>query len=797
MLSIRKRVHSGLRNRSITEPQVGKLYNRLYLKQDIRLSSSQARTDNNKGKKNENLFSIPDISYDKNLIFNTKEYQRQFIDLNSNSNEFSITLDQNLNKLINEFNLKIDNKNQLLNNILKKLIENYKDNYNHNCYFILQTQTINNLFTVFKNDKLMQYELLNYLINFKIKFTNDYFNKNEINSVLKDLSFGNSNDMIQFLNGGSKLINSNNGGGGEEDYSIYKINKDEIKDLKILKIYEDQFNFRMLSYTINYCIKKNLLLRADQLLKIYEKRLNDKDLLITFNKDLQWDDFIKLSMKYKLQFKIDETNDVENLQLGENESNDNNNNSKFNDFDLIINDLNKYNDKTLFLKSSIPLIDYFSKMHDLSSFLKLTDRIIELNKTRNNERLILFINHYFLKFLIKQKNENVNFKIILSYFLKLFPNSIELILNLGLFGDNYKISNKLNDKEEKLNLFKENFLNNLDDPSIRDELILKDSLPLLSTLTILIKEFLITTKFDINLINDKIINNYIEQVIYIQSLEKGGDNTDKFIEYHPFNSKNHTSQIIDIVIYYCNLDKKYNIGYMILMNFLNRSEEFKTVFTSTKNINQLIYRLSSIDLKKSVELIDKLENDKRLKLSSLIYFNLMIKLFKLGYKDDALKIFKKLINNTTDSKILQNSSKFGKLLINYNYELPSFKNFKKNINKKLQSNITELSNRIIENDESNKSEKADVEEINEMDEINSFEKLLEIELNNYFSKKNYHSIELNDELSKKILFKLFDKNKNLNNKKRKIKEMKLDSIEKTKDNDSTNDKVKINATITE
>ncbi|GMF61750.1 unnamed protein product [[Candida] boidinii] len=204
----------------------------------------------------------------------------------------------------------------------------------------------------------MQYELLNYLINFKIKFTNDYFNKNEINSVLKDLSFGNSNDMIQFLNGGSKLINSNNtNGGGEEDYSIYKINKDEIKDLKILKIYEDQFNFRMLSYTINYCIKKNLLLRADQLLKIYEKRLNDKDLLITFNKDLQWDDFIKLSMKYKLQFKIDETND-ENSQVDENETNDNNN-LKFNDFDLIINDLNKYNDKTLFLKSSIPLIDYF------------------------------------------------------------------------------------------------------------------------------------------------------------------------------------------------------------------------------------------------------------------------------------------------------------------------------------------------------------------------------------------------------------------------------------------------------
>ncbi|OWB83645.1 hypothetical protein B5S33_g2276 [[Candida] boidinii] len=320
----------------------------------------------------------------------------------------------------------------------------------------------------------MQYELLNYLINFKIKFTNDYFNKNEINSVLKDLSFGNSNDMIQFLNGGSKLINNNDiNGGGEEDYSIYKINKDEIKDLKILKIYEDQFNFRMLSYTINYCIKRNLLLRADQLLKIYEKRLNDKDLLVTFNKDLQWDDFIKLSMKYKLQFKIDETND-ENLQVGENESNDNNS-LKFNDFDLIINDLNKYNDKTLFLKSSIPLIDYFSKMHDLSSFLKLTDRIIELNKTRNNERLILFINHYFLKFLIKQKNENVNFKIILSYFLKLFPNSIELILNLGLFGENYKISNKLNDKEEKLNLFKVNFLNNLDDPSIRDELILKDS----------------------------------------------------------------------------------------------------------------------------------------------------------------------------------------------------------------------------------------------------------------------------------------------------------------------------------
>ncbi|OWB70285.1 hypothetical protein B5S30_g5790 [[Candida] boidinii] len=227
------------------------------------------------------------------------------------------------------------------------------------------------------------------------------------------------------------------------------------------------------------------------------------------------------------------------------------------------------------------------------------------------------------------------------------------------------------------------------------------------------------------------------------------------------------------------------------MNFLNRSEEFKTVFTSTKNINQLIYRLSSIDLKKSVELIDKLENDKRLKLSSLIYFNLMIKLFKLGYKDDALKIFKKLINNTTDSKILQNSSKFGKLLINYNYELPSFKNFKKNINKKLQSNITELSNRIIENDESSKSKKVDDEETNEMDEINSFEKLLEIELNNYFSKKNYHSIELNDELSKKILFKLFDKNKNLNNKKRKIKEMKLDSIEKTGNND------KVNATITE
>ncbi|OWB54129.1 hypothetical protein B5S27_g5775 [[Candida] boidinii] len=233
------------------------------------------------------------------------------------------------------------------------------------------------------------------------------------------------------------------------------------------------------------------------------------------------------------------------------------------------------------------------------------------------------------------------------------------------------------------------------------------------------------------------------------------------------------------------------------MNFLNRSEEFKTVFTSTKNINQLIYRLSSIDLKKSVELIDKLENDKRLKLSSLIYFNLMIKLFKLGYKDDALKIFKKLINNTTDSKILQNSSKFGKLLINYNYELPSFKNFKKNINKKLQSNITELSNRIIENDESSKSKKADDEEINEMDEINSFEKLLEVELNNYFSKKNYHSIELNDELSKKILFKLFDKNKNLNNKKRKIKEMKLDSIVKTENNDSTKAHDKVNATITE
>ncbi|OWB87006.1 hypothetical protein B5S33_g5749 [[Candida] boidinii] len=169
----------------------------------------------------------------------------------------------------------------------------------------------------------------------------------------------------------------------------------------------------------------------------------------------------------------------------------------------------------------------------------------------------------------------------------------------------------------------------------------------------------------------------------------------------------------------------------------------------------------------------------------------MIKLFKLGYKDDALKIFKKLINNTTDSKILQNSSKFGKLLINYNYELPSFKNFKKNINKKLQSNITELSNRIIENDESSKSKQVDDEETNEMDEINSFEKLLEIELNNYFSKKNYHSIELNDELSKKILFKLFDKNKNLNNKKRKIKEMKLDSIEKTGNND------KVNATITE
>lgn len=324
--------------------------------------------------------------------------------------------------------------------------------------------------------------------------------------------------------------------------------------------------------------------------------------------------------------------------------------SKFNEFNKFfkINSLEIINNNLIHLylndliKSSL-----YSSEEKIEFYLLILFKYLELNKLKNFKNSINQIKILNSKFLLLLNNQiSISYSIFLSYFIKLYPNSIQLLKDLCLISTSNSIL-----KNNSPNL------NDLPIVNIKNDLIQLNSQPFINDIALLYSKYL-NEKLPNRTTTKQLFNLYIKNVKYYQLLNNNSNNN---LIPHPFDSKFHDSSILlSFLNYTFNLKiglNKPKLSSNLILKFYNN---IKTCRINKNQINefQLLIKSfstynSSSNIKFNFIILTKLLNEfnnQNIILNIEIYFNLINLLIKLDFIENAKQIYLFLINHPILSK---------------------------------------------------------------------------------------------------------------------------------------------------
>lgn len=324
--------------------------------------------------------------------------------------------------------------------------------------------------------------------------------------------------------------------------------------------------------------------------------------------------------------------------------------SKFNEFNKFfkINSLEIINNNLIHLylndliKSSL-----YSSEEKIEFYLLILFKYLELNKLKNFKNSINQIKILNSKFLLLLNNQiSISYSIFLSYFIKLYPNSIQLLKDLCLISTSNSIL-KNNSPD----------LNDLPIVNIKNDLIQLNSQPFINDIALLYSKYL-NEKLPNRTTTKQLFNLYIKNVKYYQLLNNNSNNN---LIPHPFDSKFHDSSILlSFLNYTFNLKiglNKPKLSSNLILKFYNN---IKTCRINKNQINefQLLIKSfstynSSSNIKFNFIILTKLLNEfnnQNIILNIEIYFNLINLLIKLDFIENAKQIYLFLINHPILSK---------------------------------------------------------------------------------------------------------------------------------------------------
>lgn len=325
--------------------------------------------------------------------------------------------------------------------------------------------------------------------------------------------------------------------------------------------------------------------------------------------------------------------------------------SKFNEFNKFfkINSLEIINNNLIHLylndliKSSL-----YSSEEKIEFYLLILFKYLELNKLKNFKNSINQIKILNSKFLLLLNNQiSISYSIFLSYFIKLYPNSIQLLKDLCLISTSNSIL-----KNNSPNL------NDLPIVNIKNDLIQLNSQPFINDIALLYSKYL-NEKLPNRTTTKQLFNLYIKNVKYYQLLNNNNSNNN--LIPHPFDSKFHDSSILlSFLNYTFNLKiglNKPKLSSNLILKFYNN---IKTCRINKNQINefQLLIKSfstynSSSNIKFNFIILTKLLNEfnnQNIILNIEIYFNLINLLIKLDFIENAKQIYLFLINHPILSK---------------------------------------------------------------------------------------------------------------------------------------------------
>lgn len=325
--------------------------------------------------------------------------------------------------------------------------------------------------------------------------------------------------------------------------------------------------------------------------------------------------------------------------------------SKFNEFNKFfkINSLEIINNNLIHLylndliKSSL-----YSSEEKIEFYLLILFKYLELNKLKNFKNSINQIKILNSKFLLLLNNQiSISYSIFLSYFIKLYPNSIQLLKDLCLISTSNSIL-KNNSPD----------LNDLPIVNIKNDLIQLNSQPFINDIALLYSKYL-NEKLPNRTTTKQLFNLYIKNVKYYQLLNNNNSNNN--LIPHPFDSKFHDSSILlSFLNYTFNLKiglNKPKLSSNLILKFYNN---IKTCRINKNQINefQLLIKSfstynSSSNIKFNFIILTKLLNEfnnQNIILNIEIYFNLINLLIKLDFIENAKQIYLFLINHPILSK---------------------------------------------------------------------------------------------------------------------------------------------------
>lgn len=437
------------------------------------------------------------------------------------------------------------------------------------------------------NEKLDLF-YLKLINNYNLNF-NDY-NLKGIGSFLK-LLVKNSINGINIVKNCGLISNNNNNNNRDE---IYKFN----------------YSLKLQLLTINLLIEYKYYNDAYHFIKIFNSihpNLNNSNLT-------------------KFKFKLSKFKEFKNLQINSNQLIDSNL------VHLYCNEL---------IKSNNYLID-----KKLEYFLLILFKYINLKNLKNEKLSLNEIKLFNSNFLLILKNQNsISYTIFLSYFIKLYPNSIDLLKKLCLINSNNSI---LKNKSPNLN--------NLLNVNIKNDLIQLNQQPFIFDLSLLYSKFLNEKLFDRSS-TKQLFDLYIKNVKLFQSNNLINNN----YNYHPFNEKFHDSSVLlSFLNYSFNSNKGLNkpkLSSNLIINFFKnlkiskinklQIKEFELIINYFNNLNN--FKFNSIIL---FNLINEF-NKQNIFLNINIYFNLINSLIKLNFINEAKKIYLFLINNPFLSNLIE------------------------------------------------------------------------------------------------------------------------------------------------
>lgn len=323
--------------------------------------------------------------------------------------------------------------------------------------------------------------------------------------------------------------------------------------------------------------------------------------------------------------------------------------SKFENFNPIINispiDLIDSNLIHIYFRELLKIQTY-STEQKLKFYLLIVFKLLKLQdlnvakypKFSNNQ--LHSLNSIFLNLLNNEKS--VNYKIYLSYFIKLFPQSIALLENLNLLSTN------INQKRPV-------FIDALPTVNINSDLILNNELPNIEDLSILYSKYLNNQLPNSNQLKT-LFKNYLINVRNYQYSESNN-------HHHPFSKSYHNQSILSTFLTYSFNRKingffKPNLTSNLILKYytnpinhnINLDKQHKKQLESIVNYFSNVKTLNS-NLPLSIELLHLFES-KNIYLNSSCYTAIIDSFIRLDQFEDAKNFYYFLINHPVYSNIL-------------------------------------------------------------------------------------------------------------------------------------------------